>query len=197
MLGNIFLNGLYSYVASFLFKQCVYFFITLQRLSAIQTDMTERNYKCETDPDSRKLFAGGCSEAKEILMTSAVWKSLMAVSESTFSCGFTACSEVALTILDSKAGLVFVVTAATVLVFYFIGWLERRKEVRRAKDERIRYQDRDEIPDGAEAIRFDEVNTNGQRRTVLTSVNKKALSWNQPTSENMTYNKSAYRQGVI
>lgn len=166
MLSRYVNYGIIFYVCVFILKQIVFFFITLMRLRGVRELMLKKIAKCERDGETMQLFPGECTEANQIAEKDPIAESFMAVFGETYSCGFVSCTSTILSILETKAGLVFMFCMACLVFFFLFQWWEDRKE-RRYSDQT--FLTKKKKPKGLVTFNIEEVNKGGQRMHLVTT----------------------------
>ena len=151
------------YVLSFLVTKVILLVITWNDTSIEYYKMAAMDIQCDISPTSRNLWHTDCIKAKQMINSSPFVNSLYSVMETVNSCGFVSCQDILLSMLNSWAGLIFMVAWSIIFFFIFFTWIENRKMTR---DLYRSSAIKDYIPDGSTAIRIEEIQSNGIRRKI-------------------------------
>lgn len=151
------------YVLSFLVTKVILLAITWNDTSIEYSKMVIMDNLCDMSPTSKNLWTTDCINAKNVRNSSPFVISLYSVMETVNSCGFVSCQDILLSMLNSWAGLIFMVAWAIIFFFIFFTWIEDRKMTR---DLYRSSAIKDYIPDGSTAIRIEEIQSNGIRRKI-------------------------------
>lgn len=181
-----------AYYGIFLLNQILLFFITLNKLHNIEKGARSQVEICNTNERSRAAFELQCLQAQDILKNNKYLDSLHTVVETTHLCGFISCQDIILPILNSRAGIVFVMALAAIILFMVMGWVEKYREKKYDM-----YEPRGPVKiEGASVMNITEIQKNGQRQLLITDpFTGEAIVGNSNVRNNMLESSEMSRRG--